>query len=243
MLDAIFYKKLNSTQDTAKKLASDGRRNFAVVADSQMKARGRFGRKWHAGKGGLWASIAVAPSDMEHVQYLTFAAATSVANALKKCCNLDVKIKWPNDVHYNGLKICGILTEGAFGKESFAVVGIGLNVNQKKFSVDIKKTATSIKKITGKEHDIKKILDSVLKNFNRYCILYKSRNYSKILYDWKKYCDTIGKEVKAISSGKKISERKIISGKAVGIDEDLNLIIMSCNKKIALTEGDVSVRY
>ena len=31
MLDAIFYKKLNSTQDTAKKLASDGKVKLATI--------------------------------------------------------------------------------------------------------------------------------------------------------------------------------------------------------------------
>src|SRR3989338_7594384 len=139
------FKSLPSTQDKAKEFSRKGLSNIAVIADIQTKGRGRFKRKWHSQKGSLSMSILLKPSNIKNLQYLTFAAAISVVKSIKKSANLNTKIKWPNDVHYKGKKLCGILTEGIFGKENYAVVGIGLNVNQDKFPYDIKNTASSLK--------------------------------------------------------------------------------------------------
>lgn len=135
------FKSLASTQDKAKEFSKKGLSNVVITADVQTEGRGRFKRKWHSSKGGLWMSILLKPKSAENMQYLTFVAAISVVKVIKKMTGIDAKIKWPNDVHYKGKKLCGILTEGIFGKESYAVVGIGLNVNQDKFPTDIKNTA------------------------------------------------------------------------------------------------------
>src|SRR3989338_10621694 len=132
-----YFKSLESTQDKAKEFAKKNLSNAVIVADVQTKGRGRFKRKWHSAKGGLWMSILLKPKNTENLQYLTFIAAIAVVKSIKKIANLKTSIKWPNDVHFNGKKLCGILTEGDFGKENFAVIGIGLNVNQKKFSKEI----------------------------------------------------------------------------------------------------------
>ena len=124
------FKSLASTQEKAKEFSRKGLSDIAVIADIQTEGRGRFKRKWVSGKGGLWMSILLKPKNTENLQYLTFAAAVSVFNSIKKISNISTKIKWPNDLHYKGKKLCGILTEGIFGKDNFVVVGIGLNTNQ-----------------------------------------------------------------------------------------------------------------
>src|SRR3989344_4439747 len=138
------FKSLTSTQDKAKEFAKKGLSNVIIVADIQTKGRGRFKRKWFSQKGGLWMSILLKPKNVENLQYLTFAAAVAVAKSIKKTANLSTSIKWPNDVHYKGKKLCGILTEGIF-PANYVVVGIGLNVNQNKFPDEIKSTAISLR--------------------------------------------------------------------------------------------------
>jgi BirA family biotin operon repressor/biotin-[acetyl-CoA-carboxylase] ligase len=68
-------------------------------------------------------------------------------------------IKWPNDMYWKDNKIGGILIENVIGKRKkgtstwdWAVIGIGINVNQTKFPAPIKK-AGSLKQITGNEFD------------------------------------------------------------------------------------------
>jgi len=233
------FKSLTSTQDKAKELANKGLSNVVIVADAQTKGRGRFKRKWHSGKDGLYMSILLKPKDISKLQYLTFAASVAVISSIKKTAKLNTNIKWPNDVHYKGKKLCGILTEGIFGKENHAIVGIGLNVNQSKFTNEIKNTATSLRIISNAEFNIenlaKNIIDEFFTLYGNYYEKNKPESISKI---WKKYCDTINKEVIAVTKTKRIY------GRAIGVDNDCNLLLKLKDKKvIKIIEGDVSVRY
>ena len=55
---------------------------------------------------------------------------------------------------------------------------------------------------------------------------------------WKKYCNTINKNVTVITKTNKIK------GKAIGVDKNCNLILTQKNKKtIKIMEGDINVRY
>ena len=233
------FKSLTSTQDKAKELAKKGLSNVVIVADKQTKGRGRFKRKWHSDKGGLWISILIRPKNTENLQYLTFAAAVAVAKSIKKIANLNTNIKWPNDVHYQGKKLCGILTEGIFGKNNFAVVGIGLNANQNKLPDEIKNTATSLKIIKNKETDTKKLLKSIAGEFfDLYCKFYNKNQTAKILNMWKKHCDTINKNIEVITKTRRLS------GKAIGIDKDCNLLLkIKPNKIMKIIEADINIRY
>ena len=233
------FNSLTSTQDKAKELAIKGLSDVIVVADIQTKGRGRFKRNWFSQKGGLWMSILLKPENTENLQYLTFAAAVAVAKSIKKTANLSTSIKWPNDVHYKGKKLCGILTEGVFGRKNYAVVGIGVNVNQHKFPDEIKDSAISLKLINKKTINLKKLLKAIAGEFFRLCNNYYNKNKpQKILEIWKKYCDTINKNITVTTRTKKLN------GKAIGIDKDGSLLVELHNKKIIkVLEGDVIVRY
>jgi BirA family biotin operon repressor/biotin-[acetyl-CoA-carboxylase] ligase len=232
------FNSLTSTQDKAKEFAKKGLSNIAIVADAQTKGRGRFKRKWHSAKGGLWMSILLKPKKIHKLQYLTFAAAIAVVKAIKKISNLSTKIKWPNDVHYKGKKLCGILTEGIF-PANYVIVGIGLNVNQNKFPEDIKHTAISLKMIKNQEINIKKLSKNIINGFfNIYNNQYEKNKLDNILKTWKRYCNTINKDVAVVTKTKKFK------GRVIGIDKDCNLLLKLKNKKIIkIIEGDINVRY
>ena len=233
-----YYNSLTSTQDKAREFSKKGLNNIIVIADKQTKGRGRFKRKWFSGTGSLSMSILLKPENIEKMQYLTFVASIAVVESIKKIAGLKTRIKWPNDVHYKGKKLCGILTEGIFGKNNFVIVGIGLNVNQNKFPASIKNIATSLKIITNKKYDIKKLSKLIIKEFfilyNKY---YNKNEFKKILKLWKKHCDTINKNITVITKTKKLM------GIAIGVDKDCNLLLKTKNKMIKIIEGDINVRY
>lgn len=232
------FNSLTSTQDKAKEFAKRGLDNIVIVADIQTKGRGRFKRKWHSKKGGLWMSILSKLKNVENIQYLTFIAAIAVVKSIKNIANLKANIKWPNDVHYKGKKLCGILTEGRFGNENYVVVGIGLNVNQNKFSDEVKDIATSLKIIKNKDFDIKRLMKNIAENFfHLYKDYYIKNKFNEIIIKWKRFSDTMGKNVTVIT------RTKTLYGKAIGVDGECNLLLKSKNNEIIkVVEGDVRVR-
>lgn len=76
-----------------------------------------------------------------------------VADGIREVCDLEAKIKWPNDIVVNGKKVCGILTEMSTELEciNYIVTGIGINVANHEFPEEIRDVATSLYLETGKE--------------------------------------------------------------------------------------------
>ncbi len=231
-----YFDVISSTNDEAREFAKEGKTNLVIVAEKQEKGRGRFGRKWSSQAGGLYMTIVLKDMDLDKIKYLTFIAAVSVARAIRRIANLDAKVKWPNDILIGHKKACGILTETISEKENYALVGIGLNVNRKKFPKSIMRNSTSLAIESDKTYDIKKISKLIVKEFNNLYSYYNKRNYGKIIGAWKKYSHTLGKAVKA----KTLSGN--YTGKAVDVDNDCNLILkLNDGTMKKIMEGDIFI--
>ncbi len=163
MFRTLNFKKLTSTNDKAREFAKKGYHNLAIIAERQEKGRGRFNRRWDSDLGGLYMTLLLKENNLEKARYLTLIASVSVARSIMKLSNLKAEVKWPNDVMVNDKKVCGILTKTILGKENYALVGIGLNVNQKKFSKNIANKATSLNLELNKKFNIKTFSSSILK--------------------------------------------------------------------------------
>ncbi len=180
------YEVLPSTNDVAIDLARKGE-SGVVCAKTQTTGRGRKGRFFESQTGGLYCSFVF--------QYEDFLA-TRAFEIMRKSCLAVVKtlekfgvsagVKWPNDVMVNGKKVCGVLIETALsGKNvAYAVVGIGINVNNQ-LGEEIRDVATSISLLTGKAYAVEEVLDELCKNMQR---TYTEQEYRSALI-------TIGKNV------------------------------------------------
>ncbi len=84
-------------------------------------------------------------------EWLPLVSAVAVARSLRDLPG--VAVKWPNDVLVAGRKISGILVERRASGTPSAVVGIGLNVNQDRFPIELEGSATSIRMVTDKPAD------------------------------------------------------------------------------------------
>jgi BirA family biotin operon repressor/biotin-[acetyl-CoA-carboxylase] ligase len=104
-----------------------------VGARRQLAGRGRQGRAWTSEPGNLYASLLLRdPAPAERLGELPLVVAVAVheaiADVLPPTLRPDLTIKWPNDVLLGGAKVCGILVEGAAGRDGHAVVvGVGVN--------------------------------------------------------------------------------------------------------------------
>jgi len=78
-----------------------------LLADEQLSGKGRLGRTWTAPAGSqVIFSVLLLPESLEHLGTLPLAAGLAVTDSIE-----GTVLKWPNDVHIDGNKLCGILAE------------------------------------------------------------------------------------------------------------------------------------
>ncbi len=240
--EIFYYSLLNSTNETAKELASKGAKEGAlIVAEEQRRGKGRRERVWLSEGGkNILASIIFRPQlEAGQVFYLTMIASLSIAKAIKEVSGLEARIKWPNDVYLNDKKVCGILTEFSFQKEkiNYAIVGIGINVNSDpSIYPEIRSRATSILKETGKEISRVELFKLLLSHMEEgYGFLQKGK-LAEIREEWEGLSLLKGKMVKVVSNG------EVEKGFYKGIDENGALIIQDLKgERKRIVSGDASL--
>jgi len=138
---------VESTQAVAWRLAAEGSPDrTVVVADHQSAGRGRRGRAWTDAPGtSLLVSILVRPRvPLGLWPLFSLTTAVAAAEALRRSTGLEARLKWPNDVLACGRKLGGILLESRGGAHDPAlVIGVGLNLAQREFSLELAGLATA----------------------------------------------------------------------------------------------------
>ncbi len=130
----------------------------AWFAHEQTAGKGQRGKQWVSAPGeNIILSIAIDTSAIPLKDQFQFNAAIALTcyEFFKKYASDEIAIKWPNDIYWRDRKAAGILIEniiqGSIWK--WAVVGIGININQTEFKGTGKK-AISLAEITGKKYDV-----------------------------------------------------------------------------------------
>src|SRR6202047_5161050 len=167
------YFKSDSTNSVAMQLGERGEPHGAIVlAEEQTAGRGRAGRKWISEKSaGISCSILLRPPiPPAHAPLLTLGAGLAARDAAAEELTVLPDIRWPNDLLVRGRKFCGILTEmhAEPDRMHYAVVGIGMNVNQTKMPAELGDTATSLRMETGKTHSRLELLIRLLRYLDGY---------------------------------------------------------------------------
>jgi BirA family biotin operon repressor/biotin-[acetyl-CoA-carboxylase] ligase len=128
----------------------------AFFAHHQFDGKGQRGKKWQASPSKnliLSVVIDIKPLATGPIFGLHCFSTLACIDLLKSIIRDELFIKWPNDIYWRDRKAGGILIETVFreGIPQFAIVGIGLNINED-FFPELPKKAVSVKQITGKEH-------------------------------------------------------------------------------------------
>jgi BirA family biotin operon repressor/biotin-[acetyl-CoA-carboxylase] ligase len=141
------------------------------VAEEQTAGRGRGGHGWHSARSaGIYCSVVlrpqVAPAD---VLMLSLAAGLAVRQAVEQVTGLCADLRWPNDLLLGGKKFCGILIEmnAEATRVRYAVVGMGINVNQETFPASIAALATSLRMESGRTWSRVELVAALLKSLDR----------------------------------------------------------------------------
>lgn len=225
--EVLSYKKLNSTNDAAYKLAENGiKEGTVIIAEEQERGKGRHGRMWSSpAKDGIYMSLILRPKMAPaEIPQITLITAVSVAKAIRRATGLTASIKWPNDILINNRKVCGILTEMKAEQDviDFIIVGIGVNVNTQ--IRNLPHGATSLrdesKHVGGGEHISRiRIVQAILEEFERDYILLKKEGSGPIIEEWKRLSMMLGSRVKIVLP------EKSFEALAHDIDPDGGLVV------------------
>ena len=190
MYDIMWLDSVDSTNSEAKRRISDIDNLSVLSALSQSEGRGQKGNKWSslpgenltfsivlkfgeqaAGKAGLSVAGKLRLVVTAREQFvLTEITSLSIVEFLSRH-GIKAKIKWPNDIYVGDKKICGVLIENSLRGEnlSSSIIGIGLNVNQRNFDVNLPNPTSMILE-TGFEEDIRSCLEEFMDTFQA-CLL------------------------------------------------------------------------
>lgn len=150
------FSSIESTNTHAMQEAVKGAPHGSVyVAEEQTAGRGRGDHAWHSEPyTGIYVSILLRPQlAAADGLWLSLATGLAVQRAIKTVTKIVTDIRWPNDLLLNGRKVGGILVEmnAEASRIRYAVIGIGINVNQRMFPGQLSSKATSLRLETGRE--------------------------------------------------------------------------------------------
>jgi BirA family biotin operon repressor/biotin-[acetyl-CoA-carboxylase] ligase len=130
------------------------------LADEQTAGRGRSGHEWHSAAGtsdepaGLYISLLARPAlHLHQALWLSLATGLAAQSAIRATSGLHIDLRWPNDLLLGHKKLGGILVETAVEPDAtlrYAVIGIGINLNQSSFPPELAPIATSLRLATDK---------------------------------------------------------------------------------------------
>jgi BirA family biotin operon repressor/biotin-[acetyl-CoA-carboxylase] ligase len=227
-----FFEETDSTMSVARDLARNGSPEYTVViAEKQLKGRGRLDRQWHSGAGGLYFTLILRPQlPPNQVFRINFAAALALVHSLKQLFEIEAKVKWPNDVLIDNKKVAGMLSEFEADSDRLQYVNLGLGINVNNDIRPFNKSAVSLKQLIGQPVARKKVLLAFLTNMEA---LLDERRLEEIVSLWKQCTATLGRQVRVVT------RQAEFSGRAVDIDADGALILAQADgRSTAVHYGD-----
>ena len=180
-LKLLKFKCVKSTNDIAHKLIKKKKTSPTIIlSDKQTEGRGTMGKKWISKKGNLFLTIFfdITKKKIDFNKFAVLNAYLLKSILVKKFSN-KIKIKWPNDLLFEGKKICGILQETVINAEKkFLIIGIGINTNLKPKNSSF--LSTSLKHITKKNIDNKKLFIMIKKNYEKFLLKANQNSFSEL---------------------------------------------------------------
>ncbi len=126
----IKYDRVDSTNNVALRRIKNGKIKPAlIIANSQKKGKGQYGRKWISYKGNIFLSIYFNLRKNMKIKTLSKKIYKVIKDSLETFVNEKITLKLPNDLMIKGSKVCGILQETIdYNKNKYLIVGIGINL-------------------------------------------------------------------------------------------------------------------
>ncbi|UBU14628.1 biotin--[acetyl-CoA-carboxylase] ligase [Nonomuraea gerenzanensis] len=231
---------VDSTGSTNADLAAaarDGAPEGAVlIAEAQQEGRGRLGRTWSApARSGLTFSILLRPAVPPLAQgWLPLLYGVAAASAVRRLAEVEVRLKWPNDLLIGERKLAGVLAERV---DDAVVVGMGLNVTLRPDELPTE-TATSLSIAEGACLDRDPLLRAVLRevevHYREWAEAKGDADASGLRAAYLAASATVGRQVRV-----ELPDGHALTGLATGIDASGHLRLDAGGERYTLSAGDV----
>jgi BirA family transcriptional regulator, biotin operon repressor / biotin---[acetyl-CoA-carboxylase] ligase len=200
-----FFKILHSVDSTnnyamAKVRAGMAKHGMAFAAIEQTDGKGQRGKTWQTQPGQNIAMSLILKTDMLRADeqfYLSMLVALAANDFLKKYLPNETFIKWPNDLYWRDRKAGGVLIETVFNGAAWkwAVVGIGINVNQTRFHKSLP-NPVSLKQITLQTYDVIELAKLLHHLIMKRMDLLTTKSPDKIVKEYNRHLYKLNEKVK-----------------------------------------------
>jgi len=157
----------------------------AIMSRFQTQGRGQRGSQWQSAPGeNLTLSFALNVDFLPVFRSFLLSKAVSIGlrNAVASMAGVGAKVKWPNDILAGNSKIAGILIETKILGARYAVIGIGLNINQTAFDPELK--ATSLALELDRPVDVDRAATKVLNFLNPKLEMLRSGDFTQLNHEY-----------------------------------------------------------
>ena len=234
------FETIDSTNNYAKKDIEKLFHGDIVIADEQLKGRGRMDKVFYSPKeSGIYMTFILKENIFpDSIKLLSLGISNAVCRAIEEETGIIPELTW-NDIRVGEKKVCGILTEYSVevetGKAEYLIVGIGINVNNTEFPKELRDKVTSLRIFSGQEINRKNLIISILNEIEK---IVQNKKYisqrKKILYEYMERTKLLNKKVEV-----KVIDKKII-GTVRGINDRGGLIIIKENgRKEIIYNGEL----
>jgi len=163
----IHFKDVESTNQLALSMIKENITSlpFVITTNFQTLGKGQLSHRWESENGrNVLLSVAINTNiKLENQFILNVISSLSVLDLLEDLSLENTSVKWPNDILVGKRKIAGILIQNKLLSDTIksTVIGIGLNINQSKFTI-FEREATSVKNENITNLSISEIIDRLL---------------------------------------------------------------------------------
>ena len=221
--DIHFLPDCHSTNDIAlqalrQKEAYEG---SIFITNHQTRGKGQRGNTWETKPGeNLTFSLVLQPHflDLSEQFLLNMAISNAIRQGMQEYIP-QLQVKWPNDLVVPGVgKIGGILIENLVGSKGweYAVVGIGININQIQFASP---QATSLSLVTGNTYPLEELFKLLIVHLEQAYIALKKGKNALLIQEYVQHLYLIEKWAVF-----KVGEQEL-EGKIIGLTEVGNLLL------------------
>ena len=219
--------------------SADGSRGVVVLAEEQTQGRGRRGRSWHSPAGAnLYLSLGWQfHGSVERLSGLSLAIGAMLAEAIARDFEVDLALKWPNDLYHGERKLGGVLIEllGEQGGAIPVVAGIGLNVNMPVEGTDfIQRPWTDLATARGSQVDRNSLAAHLINQLTSGLTDIAGGDIGGWLEQWRQRDFLHGRQVL-------VEGTPTLAGKAVGVDQHGALLVNTETGQSVVAGGEATL--
>lgn len=195
---------VESTMLPARTLARAGAvEGTLVIAEQQLRGRGRLDRSWLSPVGGVYMTLVtrppIAPSLASRISLLV---AVAVSESIERLHGLPARVKWPNDVLIDGKKVCGILAEMEAESDAVRFVNVGIGLNANSSISELQERACSLRDLLGAPVDRVRLARGIVAGI---MTRLPGLGDASVLDEWRERTVTIGRNVSVTAEGNPLS--------------------------------------